>query len=60
MPYASLPENPMLHKHVDADRQLYVFWNGQLIYKRWLDTGVSVTIESYGPPTRGGRGRERS
>ena len=26
------------------DRELYVYANGKLIYKRWLDTGQSIVV----------------
>jgi hypothetical protein len=29
--------------------QLFVYWRGELIYKRWLKTGVSVIHDLYGP-----------
>jgi len=32
------------------DDQLFVFWRGQLIYKRWNWTGRSMMIDSFGHP----------
>lgn len=29
--------------------QLFVWWNGELIYKRWLETRASVIYDLYGP-----------
>ena len=33
------------------NNQLFVYYNGQLIYKKWLLTGHSIVVEKYGPPT---------
>ena len=33
------------------DNQLFVYYNGQLIYKKWLNTGQSIVVEKYGQPT---------
>lgn len=33
------------------DNQLFVYHNGLLIYKKWLDTGESVVFEKHGIPT---------
>lgn len=30
--------------------ELYVYWNGRLIYKKWLSTGSSALFDKYGPP----------
>lgn len=40
----------MITKEI-IDNQLFVYYNGQLIYKRWLKTGESIVIEKHGPPT---------
>ncbi|SCW89049.1 hypothetical protein [Mucilaginibacter sp. NFR10] len=34
----------LIHKEV-KDRELYVYMNGKLIYKRWLDTGASKVFD---------------
>ena len=31
--------------------QLFVYYKGELIYKRWLKTGQSIVVENIGPPT---------
>jgi hypothetical protein len=33
----------MIWKEV-VDNQLFVFYNGELIYKKWLNTGRSIVI----------------
>jgi hypothetical protein len=35
----------MLFSKEIKDRQLYVYMNGKLIYKRWLDTGQSKVFD---------------
>ena len=40
----------MIWKEIHG-HELYVFWNGILIYKKWLDTGASLVFNQYGPPT---------
>lgn len=30
--------------------ELYVYWNGSLIYKKWLNTGHSLIFDAYGSP----------
>ena len=42
--------NNMITKKV-VDDQLFVYYNEELIYKRWLKTGESVVFESVGYPT---------
>lgn len=32
------------------NRELYVYWNGVLIYKRWLDDGYGKVMDLYGSP----------
>lgn len=32
------------------DNQLFVYFNGKLIYKRWLKTGQSLVFEEHGQP----------
>lgn len=32
-------------------QQLFVYYNGTLIYKKWLDTGNSVVFEECGSAT---------
>ncbi|WEA00919.1 hypothetical protein [Mucilaginibacter sp. SJ] len=34
----------LIHKEI-KDRELYVYMNGKLIYKRWLDTGASKVFD---------------
>ena len=36
---------------IDEHRQVYVYWRGVLIYKRWPD-GSSALFDEYGPPRR--------
>ena len=33
-----------------SNGQLYVWHNGRLVYKRWLDRGYGVVFDPYGPP----------
>ena len=33
------------------DNQLFVFYHGELIFKKWLVTGVCVVFEKFGPAT---------
>lgn len=40
----------MITKEI-KDNQLFVYYNGMLIYKKWLNTGNSVVFEKYGHPT---------
>jgi len=40
----------MITKEI-VDNQLFVWYNGSLIYKKWLLTGVSVVFERIGYPT---------
>ena len=40
----------MITKEV-VDNQLLVYYNGQLIYKKWLATGQSIVLEQTGMPT---------
>ena len=40
----------MITKEI-IDNQLFVYYNGQLIYKKWLATGQSFVFESVGMPT---------
>ena len=40
----------MITKEI-KDNQLFVFHNGKLIYKKWLNTGNSIVVEEYGIPT---------
>ncbi len=35
-----------------VDNQLYVMYNGTVIFKKWLKTGESIVFENYGFPTR--------
>ena len=35
----------MAFKKVKKDKELYVYMNGKLIYKKWLDTGVSKVFD---------------
>ena len=46
----------MIHKEVH-DNQLLVFWNGVLIYKRWLWRGYGVILDKWMPwlPSRIGK-----
>lgn len=37
----------MITKEI-IDNQLFVYYNGQLIYKKWLNTEQSVVIEKNG------------
>jgi len=30
--------------------ELFVWWNGELIFKRWLTQGYSMVFDKYGPP----------
>lgn len=41
----------MIRKRISATGELYVFMNGQLLYKKWND-GTSMIVESYGINTR--------
>jgi hypothetical protein len=34
--------------------ELYVYHNGVLFFKKWLDTNQTIVLEKYGPPTRTG------
>lgn len=34
----------MIHKEI-VDNQLYLYMNGKLIYKRWLDTGQALVFD---------------
>lgn len=45
-----LKENQMITKKI-VDNQLFVFYNGSLIYKKWLKLGYSAVFEKHGPPT---------
>lgn len=40
----------MVHKEVHGN-ELYVYMNGSLLYKRWLDQGHGIILEGgfYGP-----------
>jgi len=40
----------MITKEI-INNQLFVYYNGQLIYKKWLLTGQSIVVEKNGPPT---------
>jgi hypothetical protein len=40
----------MITKEI-IDNQLFVYHNGRLIYKKWLNTGVSIVCEKHGGPT---------
>lgn len=40
----------MITKEI-VDNQLFVWYNGSLIYKKWLLTGVSIVFEHIGCPT---------
>lgn len=33
------------------DNQLFVYYNGSMIYKKWLNTNHSIVFEKYGQPT---------
>jgi len=33
-----------VHKEI-IGKELYVYMNGKLLYKRWLDTGQSLTFD---------------
>jgi hypothetical protein len=35
----------MVFKKETKDNELYVYMNGKLIYKKWLDTGVSKVFD---------------
>ncbi len=35
----------MIFKKQTKDNELYVYMNGKLIYKRWLDTGQSKVFD---------------
>ncbi len=39
----------MITKEV-CDDQLFVFFNGSLIYKKWLKTGQSLVFDPWGAP----------
>ena len=39
----------MIWKEI-IDDHLYVYFNGQLIFKRWLKQGYSMVFEQYGTP----------
>lgn len=44
----------MFHKEM-RDNELYVYWNGKLIYKRWLNEGYGRVFDkfwSFLPSTR--------
>jgi hypothetical protein len=32
------------------ERQLFVYYNGRLIYKRWFDSGYGMIFDLYGLP----------
>lgn len=38
----------MITKEIHGD-ELYVFYNGRLIYKKWLRTGRSLVFDALGP-----------
>tara|TARA_R110002167_G_scaffold24964_1_gene87131 strand:+ start:7096 stop:7275 length:180 start_codon:yes stop_codon:yes gene_type:complete len=40
----------MIYKEIKDD-QLFVYHNGNLIYKKWLRTSQSVVFEKFGLPT---------
>lgn len=39
----------MIHTVRHAD-ELYVYYNGELIYKRWVGAGYGIVFEKSGPP----------
>lgn len=43
----------MIWKEIVQDgtvKELFVFRNGELIYKRWITYGYGCIFDSYGPP----------
>jgi len=40
----------MITKEI-IDNQLFVYYNGVLIYKKWLKTGISLLFDNEGPST---------
>lgn len=34
----------------DGRKELFVFHNGNLIYKRWIERGYGIVIDTFGPP----------
>ena len=39
----------MMHVKRVGD-ELYVYWNGDLLYKKWLNQDRSLLFDKYGPP----------
>ena len=37
-------------------REVYVWMNGSLLYKKWLNQNTSIVFNNYGHPTRKGEG----
>jgi hypothetical protein len=35
----------------DGNKELYLYFRGKLIYKKWLNTGISILFNSFGLPT---------
>ena len=35
----------IIHKKITQDNEFYLYMNGELIYKKWLDTGASKVFD---------------